>query len=124
MVLRVNIYIYLRETWQGNYEESTKRQASALAQSLAVGSVCIVYRFVWCTTEMKAGGAGSAGVASLWCSWGRGLPLRAITGNTLRTEAARKKTWRRSLELRSLVVALKNMQSIETINGLPPVEWS
>ena len=121
MVLQVNIYIYCAGN-AGNCEGIDQEAGSALAQSLAVGGVCIVYRLVLVYYEMKAEGLGLLGYLKSLVQLGAGLPLRAITGNTVKELRLPENL--EEAQVRSLAVALKSNTSIETINGLPPVKWS
>ena len=70
MVLQVNIYIYCAGN-AGNSEGIDQEAGSALAQSLAVGGVCIVYRLVLVYYEMKEG-LGLLGYLKSLVQLGRG----------------------------------------------------
>ena len=61
-----------------------KRRAQRLAQSVAVGGVCIVYRFGVGVLRDEGGGAGAVGLLEVAGATGGGAAAaKAITGSTI-----------------------------------------
>ena len=120
-VLQVYIFIFCA----GNADKCAgieQEAGTALAQSLAIGGISILYRLVLVYYEMKAEGLGLGGYVKSLVQLGAGLPLRAITGNTVKD--LRLPEQLEEAQIRSLAVALKGNASIETINGGPPFAWA
>ena len=113
MALQIYIFIFCNN----NHEcEGIEQEAgTALVQSLIIGGICILYRFVLVYYEMKAEGLGLCGYVKSLVQLGAGLPLRAITGNTIKSLDLSDHNLEEA-QLRSLFAALKGNTSVTHLN--------
>ena len=110
MALQIYIFIFCG----GNEDECEgieQEAGTALVQSLIIGGICILYRFVLVYYEMKAEGLGLRGYVKSLVQMGAGLPLRAITGNTIKKIDLRDHNLEEA-QVRSLATALKGNTSV------------
>ena len=113
--LGLQVYIYLH--CQGNSQncKGMEKTDTALIRSLVAGGICIVYRFVMVYLDMKHQGLTLKGYFKSLIQLGAGLPLRAITENSM-THLKLSHAHLLSAQVRSLSHAVKNNRSITKID--------
>ena len=122
--LSLQVYIYLHCQGQNTYCEQMEETGNtalmqradiALIQSLVAGGVCVVYRFVVVYLDMKHQGLTLKAYLKSLIQLGAGLPLRAITENSMR-ELKLPHAQLLNAQVRSLSTALKNNTSLTKID--------
>ena len=125
-VPQMGLQVYIFFFCDGNEEncDGIEQEAGdALVQSLIIGGICIVYRLVLVNYEMKDQGLNLKDYVKSLIQLGVGLPLRAITENTVKDLKLPTADLLGS-QIRSLATAIKSNASILTINDENPFEWA